>query len=70
MILEEIKKLISKYERKLEEGDYSIVDGSSELEEVIKDLKDIENRWEENKEEPKVIPELIQYWPTLFGRND
>ena len=71
MILEEIDKLIDKYEMKLKEGDYSIVDGSLELEEAIKDLKGIKNRWEESKEkEPKVDPNLIQYFPTLFGNND
>ena len=71
MILEEIDKLIDKYEVKLKEGDYSIVDGSLELEEAIKDLKGIKNRWEESKEEePKVDPNLIQYFPTLFGNND
>ena len=34
-------KLITRYEKELEEGDYSIVDGSTELERVIKDLKEI-----------------------------
>lgn len=71
MILEEINKLIDRYEIKLKELDYSAVDGSIELEEVIEDLKGIKNRWEESKEEkPKVDPNLIQYFPTLFGNND
>jgi len=71
MILEEIEKLIDRYEKELEEGDYSIVDGGSELERVVKDLKEIKNKWEESREEePEVDPALIQYWPTLFGRND
>jgi len=71
MILEEIDNLIDKYEKDLKEGNYSIVDGSSELERVVEDLKDIKKRWDESREEePKVIPELIQYFPTLFGNND
>ena len=71
MILKEIDKLIDKYEVKLKEGDYSIVDNSLELKEVIKDLKGIKNKWEESREEePKVDPNLIQYFPTLFGNND
>ena len=32
-------KLITRYEKELKEGDYSIVDGSTELERIIKDLK-------------------------------
>ena len=32
-------KLITRYEKELKEGDYSIIDGSTELERVIKDLK-------------------------------
>ena len=39
MILEKIEKLIDRYEKELKEGDYSIVDGSSELERIIEDLK-------------------------------
>lgn len=71
MILEEIDNLIDKYEKDLEGMNFSAVDGSSELERVVEDLKDIKKRWEESREEePKVIPELIQCWPTLFGRND
>jgi len=34
-----IRELIIRYEIELEEGNYSVVDGSSELERVIKDLK-------------------------------
>lgn len=40
-IREVVKKLIIRYEKELKEGDYSIVDGSNELERVIKDLKKI-----------------------------
>ena len=71
MILEEINNLIDKYEEDLKKMNYSAVDGSTELERVIEDLKDIKNRWDESREkEPEVLPELVQHWPTLFGRND
>ena len=34
-------KLTTRYEKELKEGDYSIIDGSIELERVIKDLKEL-----------------------------
>jgi len=71
MILEEIDNLIDKYEKDLKESNYSIVDGNLELERVVEDLKGIKKRWEKSREEePKVDPDLIQHFPTLFGNNN
>jgi len=58
-ILEEIDNLIDKYEKDLEVMNYSAVDGSSELERVVGDLKDIKRRWNKMFSD-KRINELIK----------